>query len=324
MASVNSHEFKAPRKTDLHLGDLIFGMAVDLKIVLAFIVLMLVFILAPGFSQSLIRQVSGLVMILFVPGYAFVALLFPGKAELQAIERFLMAFVFSIVAVALTGLGLNYTPWGIHIVPVTIVMTIFILACVALANWRRHDLPEASRFSLSLRDLYWRFSQPYRATIESGGNGISNKVLNIILIASVLLVITTLAYAVVLPKQGATFTEFYITGANGKADNYPTSVVMGNSAQVIVGAVNHEQQEENYNLIVSLNNSTNKSVPSKILYTEAFSLADNQTWQKRVEVKPNMTGDDMKLMYLLYKDGNMTAPYRELHLWINVTAPGGK
>jgi len=36
------------------------------------------------------------------------------------------------------------------------------------------------------------------------------------------------------------FTEFYILGPEGKADNYPTDYVLGENGTVIVGIVNHE------------------------------------------------------------------------------------
>jgi uncharacterized membrane protein len=29
----------------------------------------------------------------------------------------------------------------------------------------------------------------------------------------------------------------------------------------------------------------------------------------------------MEIRFLLYADGNMTAPYRDLHLWVTVTKP---
>ena len=53
------------------------------------------------------------------------------------------------------------------------------------------------------------------------------------------------------PKQGETFTEFYILGPGGQASNYPTNITVGQNASVIIGIVNHEQKTVNYNLIVT-------------------------------------------------------------------------
>ncbi|WP_235856174.1 DUF1616 domain-containing protein [Methanolobus halotolerans] len=35
------------------------------------------------------------------------------------------------------------------------------------------------------------------------------------------------------------------------------------------------------------------------------------------------TGSNMKLQYLLYKDGNFNEPNHDLHLWINVAEAEG-
>ncbi len=35
---------------------------------------------------------------------------------------------------------------------------------------------------------------------------------------------------------------------------------------------------------------------------------------------PYKKGTDLKLEFLLFKDDNLTAPYRELHLWVNATS----
>jgi uncharacterized membrane protein len=34
---------------------------------------------------------------------------------------------------------------------------------------------------------------------------------------------------------------------------------------------------------------------------------------------PEKTGEKLKLEFLLYKEENFTARYRDLHLWVNVT-----
>jgi len=39
-------------------------------------------------------------------------------------------------------------------------------------------------------------------------------------------------------------------------------------------------------------------------------------FEKKIEIKPDTTGENMKLQFLLFKNGEL---YRDLHLWINVT-----
>jgi uncharacterized membrane protein len=120
-----------------------------------------------------------------------------------------------------------------------------------------------------------------------------------------------------VPKQGEKFTEFYILGPDGKADKYPTKYTLGDQKPVIVGVVNHEYRNVTYDLIVSLNDSTTVSN----IYSEQLTLGDNQTWEKNINLMPDRIGTNMKMEFLLYADGNMTTPYRECHLWVNVTQP---
>lgn len=52
---------------------------------------------------------------------------------------------------------------------------------------------------------------------------------------------------------------------------------------------------------------------------ENMTLQHNQTWEEPVSYVLNKTGDEQKLEFLLFKEGNFTGPYRDLHLWVNVT-----
>ena len=81
----------------------------------------------------------------------------------------------------------------------------------------------------------------------------TSKILSIVLIISILLAIGTTAYIIIKPKQGETFTEFYILGPGGQASNYPTNLTVGQNASVIIGIVNHEQKTVNYNLVITSN-----------------------------------------------------------------------
>lgn len=118
-------------------------------------------------------------------------------------------------------------------------------------------------------------------------------------------------------------TEFYILGPEGRADNYPTDYVLGESGTVIVGVVNHEQKPVNYTMEVKLENTSLPLPPDQ----EYISLGDNETWEKAVTITPPFEGTDMMLGFSLYNEGErevlegdiICLPYRDLHLWINVS-----
>lgn len=92
----------------------------DLLIVMGLVLLTNLFVLTPGLSESVLRNILVLPLVLFLPGYALIAALFPAKSNLDGIERTALSFGLSIAIVPLMGLGLNYTPWGIRLLPILI------------------------------------------------------------------------------------------------------------------------------------------------------------------------------------------------------------
>src|SRR5208337_2926333 len=126
------------------------------------------------------------------------------------------------------GLGLNYTPGGIRMDPIVVCLVIFTFICVLVANKRRHELEQKDRFSIDFAMLYRQFvSETF-----GGGNSRLDKSLTIVLVISVVLCLTVLAYVVIVPKTGVTFTEFYILGPDGMADNYNTTFNLGDQHMI--------------------------------------------------------------------------------------------
>lgn len=265
------------------------------------------FTLTPLASLSALRIPLGLAMVLFVPGYTLIAALFPKKEDLDGIERLALSFGLSIAVVPLIGLGLNYTPWGIRLTPVVVSLAFFILVMAGAAHVRRQNLPLEERFVLDFKGRLKQVTQEIAAEDKSR----LDRALTIILAITIILSILALIYVIVTPKQGERFTEFYILGPSGKAYDYPTEVSAGNKSIVIVGVVNHEYSYVNYSMQMSLDNHT--------FLKRDITLDHNQTWEQPVSYVLRKIGDSQKLQFLLYKEDNFTAPYRDLHLWVNVT-----
>jgi uncharacterized membrane protein len=265
----------------------------------------LLFTLTP-LSILSVRIPLGLFMVLFVPGYTLIAALFPKKADLEGIERTALSFGLSIAVVPLIGLALNYTPWGIRLTPVVVSLALFTIAMAAAAYWRRMNLSAMERFSID----FLKAINSWKTEILADEKSRLDKALTVILILTILVSIAALVYVIVTPKQGEKFTEFYILGPGGKAYDYPTNVQAKNRSTVIVGVVNHEYVPVNYTMSI-FQNSTIQSINLTLLH--------NETWEKPVTYILNHTGNSQKLEFLLYKEGNFTGPYRDLHLWVNVS-----
>lgn len=282
----------------------------DLLIVIGLVLLTDIFVLAPGLNETILRNVLGLPLVLFLPGYTLIAALFPAKSDLDGIERTALSFGLSIAIVPLIGLVLNYTPFGIRLLPVLISLSIFIFIMCWLAYTRRASLPETEAFEIS-----------FSAAALSLKNGIFEKseskldrALTIILILSILMSVATLEYVILTPKEGEHFTEFYVLGPQGIADNYTTDYTLGQSGTMIVGIVNHEYRPVNYTMQVKLENQL-LPLPENLQH---ITLDHNETWEETVTFTPPLVGQNMKLEFLLFNETDKTTPYRDLHLWINV------
>ena len=269
--------------------------SIDLQLVIAFVLLTLPFVLLPPLNETPIRILLGLPIILFLPGYSLISALFPKKDDLDPIERIALSFGLSIAIVPLIGLILNYTPFGIRLLPTLISVSLVIMSLTLLAYIRRTNVDEDKRFSISLN---------YKLESPHGIDGI----LTLILLISVILSVCTLIYAITAPKTGERFTEFYILGPEGKAYNYPTNLSLRENGTVIIGIVNHEYEPTNYKLKIQLGNRT--------LLEKEITLNHNETLRENFTFTPLEEGNK-KMEFLLYRKNNSTV-YRSLHLWIHV------
>lgn len=343
MSSKSDHD----RRIWLLLPRSVRRLPADLATVLIVVSLTCLAVLTPGVAETPLRVIVGLPFVLFVPGYAFIAALFPeagesgdesnatdgirGRSEpgIDGIERVALSFGTSIAIVPLLGLILNFTPWGIRLVPVLLAVSGFTVLAAGVAARRRWALPEGDRFTVPyerwLATAQSELFEPERRT---------DLALNALLVISVLLAAASVTYAVTVPKQGEAFTEFYLLTENETgdrvADDYPTEFTVGESKSVHVGIGNHEHQQQAYTVVVELqrvtvaNNTTSVHAEQELKRYRA-TIGANQTRARQLNVTPTMQGERLRLTFLLYRNYPPAEPtvqnaYRELHLWINVTA----
>jgi uncharacterized membrane protein len=311
------------------------------------VLLVLAIWLVPG---NAIRIVLGLPFLLFFPGYTLVAALFPGnkdenpqvpadaggtdvekneparkKGGIDNIERTALSFGMSIAVTALLGLGLNYTPWGIRLVPVIIAIAAFILIMSVIALIRRDRLGDA------------KITTEYRLKMPGWEGSALNKALTVILAVAILGAIGTLGYTVAKPKVGERFSEFYILGSNGKAENYPSSFVLtvgavskvgyggaatqadGTEGKLTLGIVNQEQKETVYSVALQIDGQAAAISynGSRVDRVEQIKLQQGEKWEQEIGFTPQHTGDKQKVELFLYKDGASVAE-ESLHIWVDV------
>ncbi|MDH7593182.1 MAG: DUF1616 domain-containing protein [Methanomicrobiales archaeon] len=313
----------------------LFHIPIDLAAIAAWIVITAVFVQVPPLQENPARVVFALPMVLFVPGYALIAALFPANRDLDLIERIALSFGLSIAVVPLTGLMLNYTPWGIRLVPVLFSLLLFTVAMIVIAHLRRLMLPREERFSLPLAEML----QAAKGSLFPAGSGRLDLALSMLLVASIIAAIATTAYVIAVPKEGEKFTEFYILGVRGKAADYPGEVIIGREYPLIIGIGNHEYRNVTYTVEIHLMNVTfdvNESTPalhaSELLDSFRVTVAHNTTEEKRWNLSVQRTGYN-RVEFLLFNESlpdegrrgmdRIDAAYRDLHLWVEIRSSNG-
>ena len=344
-------------------------LSADLAAVLALVGLTNAAVFLPVVNDSPLRVVVGLAFVLFVPGYAFVAALFPEAGEpptaddgsepdgglqdrgIDGIERTALSFGLSIAIVPLIGLVLNFTPFGIRLVPILVGISGFTAVATAVAARRRWDLPADERFAV-----------PYREWLAAGRSELldpestADAALNVALVVAILLATTSVVYAVAVPQQGEQFTEFYVLTENETDDlvaaGYPSELSADDPESVHVGVENNEYEELDYTVVVQLqavefreNDSAATAGPNG---TETTRTVNETVVTDRTELtrysttvphngsdvrRQNLSvddetaaayaGDDRRVKFLLYRGDAPARPTAanaqwDLQLWVEV------
>jgi uncharacterized membrane protein len=290
----------------------------DLFFVPIFVVLSILFILIPPYNESFLRIIIALPLLLFMPGYMFIAAMFPKRGELGAIERFTLSIGLSIAITVFDGFGLNYTRWGFRPNSITISLSIIImlfLLVTIIQRWRYGN----ESYSFSIGDIRSFFNILKSKETQTGPeyDPALEKMLIKTMIIAILIVSAMLIYAK-WTNEPEKFTALYILGSNGKAENYPAQVSVGEKSTILVGIENYEYAPVNYTLLIKLGGIT--------LSQEDILLDHEEKWLNNVTFIPKMTSsiafagaNRSKLEFQLLKEN---VSYRSVHLLVNTSLEG--
>ena len=309
---MDKKELLPPNRGNTFQSTSIFDIDIDLKLTFAGTILSLFCIFVPYVNETLFRAGAGLLLCLFLPGYALGVVLFPSVANLRGVSRIALSFGFSIVITPVIVIAANITRWGITLPSLALSLGAFTFICIALAHYRREHIPKVERPIYTF--LNKRHESFFARSFISQNR--LNKTLSIVLVS---LIVISAAALIVYAGFGNSdssqkYTQLYVLDANGRTINYPLNYTLGAENAVTVGISNHESRSVEYNLVLIQNGSTG----SKQLYSKQVVLPENATWQNLINIQPTAVGE-FKMEFLLFTGNNSSAPYREVHLWANVT-----
>ncbi|ACL16184.1 DUF1616 domain-containing protein [Methanosphaerula palustris] len=288
----------------------------------------------PYLNESFVRVIFSLPMVLFIPGYILIASLFPGARDLDGIIRIILSFGISIAIIPLLGLGLSYTPWGIHLTPMMICISLLTICLCLIAHYRRAKLPQEERLTLPLGALRQKLSADL---FIEGENSRIDRVISIILVIAVVAAVVTVIFAVALPKEGEKFTGFFILGDDQKIADYPKDLTVGENTSLFIGITNHEYRPitytvETYLVNMTLNESTNRSTLVAMDRLDRFnvSVSHNETRILPYNISPEKDGYN-QVEFLLFNESlpddtvegldRITQSIHNLHLWVTIWPP---
>jgi uncharacterized membrane protein len=228
-------------------------------------------------ANSIVRLIGALPLVLFLPGYAITAALFPPRS-LGILERLLFSLGLSVSVTALAGLVLNLTPWGLQTSTWAMALAGIVLLASIIAWRRRRDaaiisVPVDLKFKLRFRDG---------------------------LLLSLAVVITGTAIGLsrlpVAPNNVAGYTELWMIPAE-----------TGNSTDFRLGITSAEFTETRYRLQVSAGDQVVQAWPE-------LNLKPGEAWETTIGLQSNqvVTGT---IEAALYRLDDPATIYRHVKVW---------
>lgn len=301
--------------------------------------------------SGLVRILVGIPLLLFLPGYALVAILYPDESDgeyptfddektglqspllsdggLESIERIVLSVIASVAIVPAVTLVTTITPWGITLRPVLAGISLVTVLLSVLAIVQRYRCPPEQRFSLSL--------SPSALLFTSGRNSFGKSapdptVYNALFAVALLVLVASAGFAVANPPQHDNYTEFYLETQEVDGDRqliYNESFNKGESQPVTVHITNEEHEKQSYTTVavlqqVSYGNDSVTVHKQNVLTSKSATVQDGATHNQTLTVSPTMTGDNLRLVLLLYKGEPPAEPseknaYRAIRLPITVS-----
>ena len=208
------------------------------------IALVVLALLVPGGLGAALRLLIALPLVLVLPGYAVTAAVFP-RRWLGVPETIVFSLGLSLALLALAGLALSLTPWGMGTIPWCIFLGIMALAAAGLA---RRDLLTVARRGRAITLPAARTVLPFAA--------------------AALIVLAALRIAIVGEAQQpqAGFTQLWVL---------PASPGAGNATAVRLGITSKEPVTRHYILQLAAGGHITRRWSD-------LAVAPGQTWQATV------------------------------------------
>lgn len=297
-----------------------------------------------------LRAALGIPFALFLPGYALCSALFPARSTpvtgrgrsvwrrparaggLHWIERVALSFGISLALLPVLGLALALAGLGFAPTVVAAALGGVVVLGTVVGTVRRARLPGKERYRVPYRS----WAGEARAAVF--GVGGVDAGLNLALAVLVVLSVGALGYALVAPPAAESYSGFQLLaegeGGDLVAGNYPREFAPGEARPIYVGIDNHEGSTTSYTVVAELQRVETVDGDVSVVERErvdrfTVTLDPGERLRERRTVAPDTTGEDLRLVYYLYRgdapaDPDRSSAYRSVYLWVEVGNAGGE
>jgi len=270
-----------------------------LDLLLVFLVTIISLMILEFVNQPDYNTIIEFLLILFLPGYALISIIYPRNYDLNTLERLIYSSASSIVITTLVGLVLNYSSYdGIN--PILYSLSGLTVVFLIAAYLGRNSIPEVNRFSVDLTGFFNGLGKGFSRETRT------EKLLSLVLVISLVLVVST-TYITANPLE-ETYTDFYVFGADGNPVN-SINLTSNETDKLTISIVNHENKNTTYRALVTssgivlldqtvtLKNEERKDIPFNFTVGEPgtrdmefnlYKLPDNDKVYKSIKIPLNV------------------------------------
>lgn len=287
-------------------------------------------------DASTIRLLAAFPLVLFLPGYALVAVLFPATdrsgretistpierrpRSIDVVERLGLSFVLSLVVVALVGLALPITQWGFTTTVTTAALAAVTVVIAQIGVVRRLRTPTSERFTVSPIASLGRLRSDDGAVATAS---------TIVLVLAVGMAIGALVLGVLAPMSTGGFTELALYSETDDGDlvagEIDDEIAAGESVPITVSIDNQEGEETDYTVVVQEQVIEDGDVVERTpLETLETTIPDATTGTGELSVTPTADeGETVRISVLLFAEDPPAEPtnddaMQDTYFWVTI------
>lgn len=311
----------------------------DLAALAGFVLVASVLLTVVDVASPVVRVAVGVPFLFLAPGYAIVSVLFPRKpgderatetlpivgqtGAVTETERAALAFGLSFAILPLLGLGIAAAGGEFTTSTVVWTVTVAVLIGAVLAALRRTRVSPHERYQFELG----RKLEAIRTAILGTRSSTATAV-NVLLVVSMLVALTSVGYALAAPQSGEQYTDLRLLteGDDGEyvAGDLPGEVEPGESIPLTIAVENQEGESMEYTVVVQEQWVSDGQVLERTeLRQIEYSLGDGATGHGDRTVTPTADAGEVRIAVMLFDDDVPDEPtvddaYRSTHFWTEI------